>query len=261
MFKNRRSSSLKNFLCRKEPKIVLAGMHKSGTTAVAKILGATINRDVSSDPLHQINLIDVNARIRLEKREISFHQLVKSHPQFFRSIVIKDPHFPMMLTDLRSVFPNMKIVSIIRDPRDTIRSILNRLNLPGDPSKVTLDQLDLPFGWKSLLKGEYPDIAGDDYIEVLANRWAMIAEIISNNQDTSVLIRYEEFNRNKKEVIDELAIKLGYEKLRSAKSIQDVQFQPKGNSKVTWVDFYAVRQLDKINSICASMMEEFGYEK
>jgi hypothetical protein len=261
MFKNWYNSGLKNFIHRKEPKVILAGMHKSGTTAVAKILGTTINRDVSSDPLHEINLIDSNARIRLEKKEVTFQQLVECYPQFFCSVIIKDPHFPLMLTDLQKVFPNMKLVSIIRDPRDTIRSVLNRLNLPGDPDRILFDEIDLPYGWKSLLKGEYPDIEGNDYIEVLANRWTKIARSLSDNGNNSILIKYEDFNSNKKKVIDDLASELGYEKLRSATNIQDVQFQPKGNSKISWADFYSDSELEKINFICASTMEKYGYEK
>lgn len=260
MIKKLKMSGLNNFVHRKEPKVILAGMHKSGTTAVAKILGATINRDVSSDPLHQINLIDGNARIRMEKKEVSFEELVRLYPQFFRSTVIKDPHFPMMLSDVRSVFPNMKLVAIVRDPRDTIRSILNRLDLPGDPSSVALDEIDLPFGWKSLLKGEYPDIEGNDYIEVLANRWNLIATCLFDNKEKSFLIKYEEFKKNKQAAIEELARELGYLKLRSSKNIQDKQFQPKGDSNVSWPDFYNSKQINKINMICAPMMEKFNYD-
>lgn len=261
MFKNWYSLNFKNFIHRKEPKVIVVGMHKSGTTAVAKILGATINRDVSSDPLHQINLIDKYARIKLEKNEITLQNLVDCYPQFFRSIVIKDPHFPLMIKELWTVFPEMKVVSIIRDPRDTIRSILNRLDLPGDPNRISLDNTDLPYGWKSLLKGEYPSINGNDYIEVLANRWMRIANCLSDVKDNSILIRYEDFNINKKKTIDDLAEELGYEKLRSATDVQDVQFQPKGNSKISWADFYSSEGQKKIVSICAPMMEKYGYEK
>ena len=39
----------------------------------------------------------------------------------------------------------------------------------------------------------------------------------------------------------------------------DVQYQPRGNREIRWIDFFGARNLELIERTCHAMMTEFGY--
>jgi hypothetical protein len=151
-------------------------------------------------------------------------------------------------------------VLVVRDPRDNIRSILNRVGARGD-----LDELDLgtlaPCNptWGPVLDGTWLGIHGDNYIERLANRWNAIADLYFRYADNMQLIRFEDFITHKRASIAGLASELGLLQKRDITSAVDVQFQPRGNREISWSTFYGERNLLRIEELCGSLARRFAY--
>ena len=240
--------------------IILAGMPKSGTTAVAKLLGHACSKSVISDPFYQLDRSGVIYREALFSGDLSLGQLWKANRNVFHGRLIKEPNFPLLLPQLIDFLPKANCVFLVRDPRQNIRSILNRVNLPGDPSAVDLSMSDVGGTWKNLLLGVNPAMPGDNYVERLAWRWRLSAEAINKFSDKGCIIRYEDFNANKKGFIRDLASELGYKKTDDVSHMVDIQFQPKGNASVAIEDFFGWVQLQAINDIVGDQLVGFGYE-
>jgi hypothetical protein len=241
-------------------KVIVAGMPKSGTTAIAKLLAEAAQVKVCSDPFYQLDIKGVVYRDQLFRGDLTLGSLWKEFRDVFRGEVIKDPNFPLFLGELVRLFPDAKIVFIVRDPRDNIRSILSRLKIPGDSALVKEGVESLSGAWGNVLNGRSPDMPGEDYLEKMAWRWRVSAEHYLENQDNVRLIRYEDFRANKKTEIEALAKELGYTKLADISSLVDVQFQPKGARSGSVEAFFGEQSLERIEQIVAPLMSEFGYE-
>ena len=241
--------------------VIVAGMPKSGTTAIARLLASATGGNVCSDPFYQLDQKKIAFREDIFNNKVTLESLWKRHRDiFFSGSIIKDPNFPFFISEIKEFLPEVKLVSIVRDPRDNIRSVLDRLKLPGNPSSIDLDVVDIPPTWRNVLKGNNPDIPGENYAEVLAWRWRLSAEAFLQYRDICVEIRYEDFNKMKSESIAGLARKLGYEKLRNIDHLVNVQYQPRGNPDVRWDSFFGETVLGSIEEITCPAMREFGYD-
>lgn len=242
--------------------VVVAGMPKSGTTAIAKLLAAAAGRQVCSDPFYQLDQKKIKFREDLFSNHLTLESLWKGNRHIFLSgLIIKDPNFPFFISEISEFLPEAQFVSIVRDPRDNIRSVLNRLELPGQPLGVDLDSANVSSTWRNVLKGRYPNIPGQNYVEVLAWRWRLSAEAFLKHRDMCVEIRYEDFNLNKADSIAELGRQLGYVELYNIDHLVDVQYQPRGDHDVRWSSFFGEEYLNVIESVTGSIMREFGYKR
>ncbi len=241
--------------------VIVAGMPKSGTTAIAKLLAEAADVKVCSDPFHQLGERNVDFREELFGGTLPLEKLWRRYQHIFSGEIVKDPNFPLLLSQIVKFLPEAQLVSIIRDPRDNIRSILNRLNLPGDPQGVDLSSANIPATWRNVLLGKQPDIPGDDYVEVLAHRWKISTEAFLQHRKRCVEIRYEDFVAQKSASISKLAASLGYTQLANIDHLVDVQYQPKGDSAGRWKDFFEASQLDVINRVTGPLLGEFGYDR
>jgi hypothetical protein len=240
-----------------ENMIIMTGMQKSGTTAIAKLLGAATGIDVCSDPLYRIiEKKGIDYRPELFSNEISLETVWKKNQNLFRGDIVKDPDFVLMLPEIKSLFPSASLVFILRDPRDTIRSILNRLNLPGNP-KVNQPNLgDIPNSWQDTIMGTHPKIIASNYIEVLTKRWCKTAEIYLSVRHQCISVFYEDFKNSKIEEISKLANLLGLKEKSSIEHLIDTQFQPKGNTKIEWESFFGKENLDAIEKRSLPLLHE-----
>ena len=239
--------------------VIVAGMQKSGTTAIAKLLGAATKKSVCSDPFYKLSQMSVDFRKEIYEEQLPLKTLWRRHRSVFLGEIIKDPNFSLLLPQVREMLPDAKIVFIMRDPRDTIRSILNRLNLPGNPEDVDFDLLEIPATWRNALQGQNPVIQGKNYVEILAKRWVMCAQACIDNQGFCFMIRYEDFKNNKSNTIFELAKQLGYSSFYDIEHLVDIQYQPKGNSDVKWEAFFGKEHLAVIDNETMPYLERFGY--
>ncbi len=240
--------------------IIILGNKKSGTTAIAKLLGKATGKTVTSDVVFRIR--KKNFKERLYSRTLSFHDFIRKNKLYFSSDIIKDPNFTFFYDEILESFPEKKIIFIVRDPRDNIRSILNRVSIPGN-----FEVLDNCYirsipkkDWQWTIEGRMPSVLGDTYIEKLANRWNLAVDTYINNSDNIVLIRYEDFCKDKVGAIAQLARKVELEPIYDISSQVDVQYQPRGNHNISWLEFFGVDNLHRIENICEEKMKLFGYK-
>jgi len=235
------------------------GNQKSGTTAITALLSEATGASVTLDIFHEL---PPGVLTGLLERKIRFEDVVRRYRYWFSTPIIKEPSLTFFYEDLRLVFPQAKFLLIVRDPRDNIRSILNRLKLPGDLPDLDASHfaaLSHKSGWRLLLDGTLYGSKGANYIETMANRWNQAADVYLEHEDVIVLMRYESFRENKASSIHELARLVGLEPTHDISGRVDVQFQVRGDSGVRWEDFFGSDNLRRIDAICGQRMARFGY--
>ncbi|WP_417566824.1 sulfotransferase family protein [Marinobacter sp.] len=241
-------------------KVIVAGMPKSGTTAIASLLAKAANVEVCSDPFHQLDSKGVSFREALFSGALPLESLWRQHRSVFGGTVLKDPNFPLFLGELKQLLPEAQFVFIVREPRDNIRSILSRLNIPGNPADGNPLLGNVTGTWSRVLNGTAPDMPGSDYLEKMAWRWRISAERYLENQEGVHLIRYEDFRKDKQGRIEKLAGKLGFDCLKDISPYVDVQFQPKGKMPSNLEGFFGKENLKRIDEIVLPVLKRFGYE-
>ena len=233
--------------------IFILGHAKSGTTAIAVLLAKTTGQSVTIDPIFQIDP-EGYLQDKLFSKELSFYQFVRSHKFYFSTCLNKDPKLTFFYDDLCQCFPTAKFIFVIRDPRDTIRSLLNRRGIPGN-----FDKLQNMEG-RSVRIGRRPNVAGDNYIEKLANRWNLAADTYIGHTDQFSLIRYEDFVQDKISTISDLARQVGLDPINDITDYVNIQYQPRGDRNVSWLEFFGTDNLRCIETICRDRMNYFGYD-
>ena len=245
--------------------IFLLGHPKAGTTVIAALLSQISGKTVIMDPIFRINK-SVFLRQKLHANRLKFERFIKTHQYCFAADLVKDPYLIFFCDELLKHFPEAKFVFINRDPRDQIRSILNRLEIPGNLRELELNYREklpkLPKGsdWPQIIEGLLPPISGNNYIERLAHRWNLAVDIYQANRDCLIYIRYEDFLLNKVDFIKELAKKIQLEPTHNISNRVDFQYQPRGDRHITWIDFFGEDNLFKIESICKERMKLFDYQ-
>jgi hypothetical protein len=236
--------------------IFILGNQKSGTSAIAHLLSFATGIPATIDLKNEIT----NPTCYLVRSgEVSFSEFLDMNKEDFTRPIIKEPSLTILFNELRQTFKNAKFVFVVRDPRDNIRSILDRLKIPGDLrhlKQVTM----IPRAWHVIINNVGLDLRGKSYIEKLAHRWNHMAEIYLRNKEHFILIRYELFLSNKIDTITSLANLLGVRTIYDVASRVDEQFQPAGmNRDKSWSEFYNKRNLLQIERICRHCMVELGY--
>ena len=94
----------------------------------------------------------------------------------------------------------------------------------------------------------------------LSNRWVLAAEVYLNNPDKLILVNYEDFLKHKENYIENLASTLRLKTKRNISNIVDIQYQPKGDSTIKWLDFFGEENLYLIERVCLKTMLKFGYD-
>lgn len=250
--------SVMNRVARPHPApFIFLGNQKSGTTAIAALLA-----DATGVPA-TLDLEDLKEPIstRLYRGEIPLSEIIARNRFDFSHPIIKEPALTFFHAQLVELYPDARFTLIVRDPRDNIRSILDRVELPGTlediPSEIreTIDP-----AWMGILYSPWLGLEGSTYIEKLAHRWNLACDVHLRNPDSVHLIRYEEFLEKKLEVIEDLAARVGLRLMKDVSDRLDVQFQPKGvHRDEPWAEFFSPGNLTLIESICGERMLKVGY--
>lgn len=197
---------------------------------------------------------------RVYRGEVAFSQFVQNNRHEFSKGLIKDPNLTPFFKPLSEIFPQAKFVFVVRDPRDNLRSILNRLHLPGHLEKLETHQYEeFSHAWQKMLDGSWLGLDGTNYIEMLAARWNFMADVFLSNRERFFPAKYEDFNCDKIRFTNELTLKLGLKPVHSIENRINFQFQPKGNHTVSWTEFFGEQNLASIERICFQRMQAFGY--
>ena len=237
-----------------EPIIVL-GNQKAGTSAIAHLLANCCDLSKTVD----IPELWPPAIVRILKGQDSLAALAARHPRRFSRDLIKEPHLTFVAPQVTELWPRARCVFVVRDPRANIRSILNRLRIPGDLTDFDVDDSGVPDAWKPIFD---PEIWGSDqrhYIGVLADRWRLAALAYLRQRERMVLVRYEDFMAAKVQVIESLAREVGLAAVRDISGSVDVQYQPQGDHSVPLERFFGDAHLRMIDEICHEEMRFFGY--
>jgi len=239
--------------------ILVFGNQKSGTSVITALLGEATEHSYTID----IFCFYGDATKQLLTGTRDFEAFVQEARYYFSKDIVKEPSFIAFYDELLDRFPDAKRVFILRHPVDNVRSILNRLDLPGH-----LDQLDsnhwkqvddISSNWKLILEGTLFGHEGQNYIETLALRWRQAAQLYRQHEDDFALIKYEDFNAGKKHAIHRLAAQLGLEVTNSIEDLVDVQYQPKGQADVTPEAFFGARNLATIERVVRNEMKALDY--
>jgi hypothetical protein len=238
--------------------VFVLGNQKSGTTAIASLLGMCTGLSVSIDLRREVGK---QYFLRIVHHGVPFRKLVARNRKDFSRDIIKDPNLALFYDELRAGFPDAKYVMIIRDPRDNIRSILNRVNVPGNLAAMgTSSDYRIDPGFEIVLGPHWPCIKPrQHYIEQLAERWNRFCDVYTQNRNDITLIRYEDFNRDKEQSITNLARSLGFEPRYRIGEKVDRQFQSRGDREITWDKFFGEKNLSRIEKLCGSRMKQTGY--
>ena len=237
--------------------IFILGNQKSGTTAIAALLGALADLPVTLDLRREYPRPHY---LRVRAGTMSFMEFIEFNKLSFSRPLVKEPHLSVFYPELVRWFPGSKFVFVVRDPRDNLRSILNRLHLPGDLAQLSRRQArNISPAWKLVLDGRWLGIQKDSYIEMLAARWNFIADVYLRNTNKMTLIRYEEFLADKQGQIGRLARTLGLSPISEIASKVDLQYQPPGDRDIRWLDFFGSANLARIERTCCNRMHRFGY--
>ena len=237
-----------------EPVIVL-GNQKAGTSAIAHLLADCCDLSKTVD----IPELWPPAIVRILKGQDSLAALAGRHPRRFSRDLIKEPHLTFVVPQVTELWPRARCVFVVRDPRANIRSILNRLRIPGDLTDFDVDDFDMPEAWKPIFD---PEVWGTDqrhYIGVLADRWRQAALVYLRQRERMVLVRYEDFIAAKVQVIESLAGELGLTAVKDISSSVDIQYQPQGDHSESLQRFFGSDHIRLIDEICREEMHPFGY--
>jgi Sulfotransferase domain len=241
--------------------VFVMGNQKAGTTAIAALLAAATNKSITHDFMHRQDKEDVES---LFFGRTSVEEFINKNRYHFSTDIIKDNSLTFFYEDFKTIFSKARFFLIIRDPRENIRSILNRLKIPGDLKNLEDEHekyIEKKLIWRLLIEGKWPEVKGDTHIEKMAHRWNLIADIHTNDPDNVVLIRYEDFVKNKKDEISSLADKVGFETVNDISDKVNVQFQPGGQKNKSLLDIFGKANLERIESICEAPMKKYGYLK
>jgi hypothetical protein len=211
------------------------GMQKAGTSAIASLLAhrtgktATIDTPLLWNPYYN----------QLRNNKLSFCKHITKNSYDFSKEIIKEPAASVIIDQIDEYFDLDKFIFIYRNPYDVIRSILNRLGLPGDKENIDLNLVNK--NWRV----HFND--GENYVESLIKLWI---EVYSQNMyienQRCIFVKYEDFVLGKQVFIDSLCDKLGYQKIHDIEYLLDHNFQPKGEPNVNLIHFFGESNYDLI---------------
>ena len=236
--------------------IVVLGNQKSGTTAIAGLLARHTGLSVTLDMPAICLAID-----GLLRGTRSLEAFARTYRWYFSNAIIKEPWLTFLATQTKEIVPGATFVLVVRDPRDNIRSICDRLGVRGDSDSDPPAIRRLTRGWREVFPDEAEVAERLHYVESLARRWRRAARVVEELAPTTVrVVRYEDFVADKAACIARLARDLGREPAEDVRGIVDKPFQPAGRSRdVAWSDFFGPSNLSRIERICADEMERYGY--
>lgn len=235
--------------------ILVLGNQKTGSTAIARLLAAWGRLSATTD-IHPLQAPDAH----LPNDPASVEDFIQRMRYYFRRDLVKENALTPATDALLTVLPAAQPVYVVRHPVQNIRSILDRVGLPGDPRP--LDALDRPEdGWSPILDNRHLDLDADDHVTALAQRWSYTTAIYRRHQDRLTLVRYEDFVADKLETIRDLANQLGIDSRQDIRPLLDVPFQPRGSHRsVDPTTFFSDDALAIINRECSEGMSALDYE-
>ena len=236
--------------------IFFVGNQKSGTTAISRLFAIHTGKSCATWlPGFSQQLLQQIQDKKIPLRDAIWHY---GKIEFSRS-VIKECNLTLFLDELHELYPHAPTVFIVRDPRDNIRSILNYLEIPGNLDDLLPMFIPKSSEWQHILDNSWLHLPAENYITSLASRWAYTTSFYLKAPDKYLLLRYEDFLKNKTTTIDTLGALLAPGTSHPIRSWLEYPFQPRSAYRANWIDFFGSKNLQHIESICAEGIHAFGY--
>lgn len=236
--------------------IIVLGKEKSGTTVIAALLARHTGLSVTLD----LPGIWGPVETKILAGDMAFDKFVQLNRYHFSRDIIKEPCLTFLYPQVKRTFPQAQFAMIVRDPRDNMRSVLNRLGIRGDLENIDTNTFsNIPAGWQVVLDGRWLGLQGNTYVEMLAARWNLAVDTYLEHRGEMVLVRYEDFVADKASTIEHLAQQFALPHVNNISHEVDTQYQPRGEREISWIEFFGPENLGRVESICDSRMAEFGY--
>ena len=237
--------------------LIVFGNQKSGTSAIAHLLADYSGLSKTID-IPEINWPVIGD---LMEGRLPMETFERQNAKRFAADLIKEPALTFLAMDLVALHPHGQFVFVVRDPRANIRSILNRIEVAGTQADLGKQEASMPTTWRYIFDAGLWGLDADaHFLDVLATRWNLAADIYLENPDRFVLVQYEAFNKDKGPFISALADQLGLKSVADISDKLDIQYQPRGDHNISWDEFFGGENLARIEKICGSRMKAFGYE-
>lgn len=250
-----RAASL--FARERQPHVVIFGHQKSGTSAIAGLLaeygqlGLTQDIRVTWGPW-------LAGALSGDAREAT-RTLAQRYRWYFRSALLKEPNLTFVAKYVQELFPSALLIYVVRDPRQTVRSFLNRIGLSGDRVATPADARLSSARARHIFDPRLSFNAHNNYIGALALRWKAAAEAYHSLAKPVTLVRYEDFVRDKEQFISQLGVRLGVERKKDIRPLLSKQFQPAGDRRLHWRDFFGANY-EHLYVGLGDVAGRFGYE-
>ncbi len=237
--------------------VFILGAQKSGTSAIAALLGKATGLPTTLDLQREIRRPTFHL---IPSGKMSFERFIRLNRLDFSRPIIKEPNLTLFYHELRARFPAARFTFVLRDPRDQIRSLLNRLGIPGDLSALDAELFpEVTPAWALVLDSSWRGIAGAHYVERLAYRWRHMAQTYLAHADDMTLCRYEDFRAEKAPAIARLAAALGLKAAHDITAEVDRPFERVGDQRVTPSAFFGEENLRRIHDVCIAPMTALRY--
>jgi hypothetical protein len=209
--------------------VLVFGFPKSGTSAISALLAHRTNKSLTLDTkyLWEPYLSEI------KEGKIEFDRHIRRFSYPFSKAIIKEPNMVFITDKILPVYSNAKILVIKRDKLDNIKSILDRLKIPGN-LKENPEYSVVNRNWRSLLFSK-----DEHYVDVL-NKHYKEAEIKLNmlKPQNPVFITYENFKKDKEKEIDRIANELNLAVKQNINHLLNEQFQPKSKNIESTQEFF-----------------------
>ncbi len=235
--------------------VIVLGNQKAGTTAVAALLARYAGRSATLD----FRYLTASWLRGVHDGSVPFPAFLRRHALDFSRGLVKEPNLSLLYPQLAQAFPQAQFVMIVRDPRDNIRSVLNRLDLRGDAEPLAGWHERVNPLWRLVVDGAWLGLDGGTHVESLASRWRAIADVYLQNADRIHLVRYEDFMADKAGTIARLAERCRLAPEADITDQLDVAYQPRGDRSVTWAEFFGGDALRRLDARCGDRLEALGY--
>ena len=242
-----------------ERPVFVIGNQKSGTSALVSLLAAAAGKTATNDIFTWYG----NAESDVISGELGFPEFVNRARHHFSQDFVKDPSLTFMMPALRDRFPHARYVFLVRDPRTNIRSILNRVEVPGlttdlDKASYMRIQKTRP-GWLPVLQGQGL-VYGVPLVPRLAHRCRIAMEIAAAERGNWPVIRYEDFVADKAGTIAATLQAVGENPTNDIASVANKPFQPPSQDRSDPEIFFSAENLVSIETICDKVMDVFSYK-
>jgi hypothetical protein len=238
--------------------VFVLGHQKSGTTAVAALLGGLTNQRVVLDLRREISDQIIP---RILRGEANLEELIQRNREEFSAPIIKHPNLTWLFSGLSERFPQARFVFVVRHPADNIRSILDRLELTGTGAHLSaMEWHEMSPAWRTILGHGETYSPNVDHLDELARRWNAMVDIYLGNRTRMTLVRYEDFLNDKEGLIRRVADSVGLAAKGDIRPLVNRQFQPQGSHRFTPPEvFFGRDNLHRITEMCVGRMEVLGY--